>query len=64
MKKLTVTLRSVMYSTYEIEVDDDYKPEDSDQILEDWFLMGSDEHRQVSLEINDETVEDWEIYEK
>ena len=61
MKKLTVTIRTVDYSTYEIEVDDDYKPESDDAILEDWFLMGSDGHNLVASEINDETVEDWEI---
>ena len=61
MKKLTVTLRTVEYSTYEIEVDDDYKPESGDQIIEDWFLMGCDEHDLINSEVNDETVEDWDI---
>jgi hypothetical protein len=61
MKKLTVTLRSVDYSTYEIEVEDDYMPESDDQIIEDWFLQGYQNATLVNSEINDETVEDWEI---
>jgi hypothetical protein len=61
MKKLTVTLRSVDYSTYEIEVEDDYMPESDDQIIEDWFLQGNQNGTLVNSEINDETVEDWEI---
>ena len=61
MKMLTVTIRSVDYSTYKIEVGDDYKPESGDQILEDHFLFGNNEHFLVDSEVNDETVEDWEI---
>ena len=64
MKKLTVTIRSVDYSTYEIEVDDDYMPESGDQIIEDWFLQGYQNATLVNSEINDETVEDWEINEE
>ena len=60
MKKLTVTLRSVDYSTYEIEVVDDYDPESGEQILEDFFLMGAPVNM-TNSEIQDETVEDWEI---
>lgn len=61
MKKLTVTLRSVDYSTYEIEVEEDYAPETGEQIIEDFFLMGNDQHNLINSEVNDETVEDWEI---
>ena len=64
MKKLTVTIRSVDYSTYEIEVEDDYMPESGDQIIEDWFLEGNQNGDLVSSEINDETVEHWEINEE
>lgn len=64
MKMLTVTIRSVDYSTYEIEVEDDYMPESGDQILEDWFLEGNQNGDLVSQEINDETVEYWEINEE
>ena len=61
VKKLTVTLRSVDYSTYEIEVEDDYDPKSGDQIIEDFFLTGSGEYDLTNSEIQDETVEDWEI---
>jgi hypothetical protein len=61
VKKLTVTLRSVDYSTYEIEVEEDYAPETGEQIIEDFFLMGNDQHNLINSEVNDETVEDWEI---
>ena len=61
MKTLTVTLRTVHYSTYKIEVDDDYMPENDSQIIEDWFLFGNDEHELVESEINDETVEYWDV---
>jgi hypothetical protein len=61
MKKLTVTIRSVDYSTYEIEVEDDYMPESDNQIIEDWFLQGYQNATLVNSEINDETLEDWEI---
>lgn len=63
MKRLTVTLRTVEYSTYDIEVDDDYKPVDGDQIIEDFFLMGNDQYSLTNSEVNDETVEDWEIWD-
>lgn len=64
MKMLTVTIRSVDYSTYEIEVDDDYMPESGDQILEDWFLEGNQNGDLVSSEIVAETVDHWEINEE
>jgi hypothetical protein len=57
MKKLTVTLRTVEYSTYELEVEDDYMPESGDQIIEDCH----EKWTSVSSEVTDETVEDWEI---
>lgn len=57
MKKLTVTLRTVEFSTYELEVEDDYMPESDDQMIEDCH----DKWRSVSSEITDETVEEWEI---
>ncbi len=60
MKKLTVTLRSVDYSTYEIEVEEDYDPESGEQIFEDFFLRGNPVNM-TNSEIQDETVEDWEI---
>jgi hypothetical protein len=60
VKKLTVTLRSVDYSTYEIEVEEDYAPETGEQIFEDFFLRGNPVNM-TNSEIQDETVEDWEI---
>jgi len=60
VKKLTVTLRSVDYSTYEIEVEEDYNPESGEQIFEDFFLTGAPVSM-TNSEIQDETVEDWEI---
>jgi len=61
VKQLTVTLRTVVFSTYQIEVEDDYEPKDENQILEDWFLYGNDDHELVESDINDESVEDWSM---
>jgi hypothetical protein len=61
LKKLEVTLRTVVFSTYHIEVEDDYEPKNGDQILEDWFSYGNDDHELVESDINDESVEDWSM---
>jgi hypothetical protein len=61
LKKLEVTLRTVVFSTYHIEVEDDYVPKNGDQILEDWFSYGNDDHELVESDINDESVEDWSM---
>jgi hypothetical protein len=61
LKKLEVTLRTVVFTTYHIEVEDDYKPKNGDQILEDWFSYGNDDHELVESDINDESVEDWSM---
>jgi hypothetical protein len=60
VKTLTASVRTVVYSTYSFEVDDDYDPDNGSQILEDhWteFEGGA----LIDSEIVHETLEDWEI---
>ena len=57
MKKLTVTLRTVEFSTYELDVEDDYMPESDDQMIEDCH----EKWLSVSSEVTDEIVEAWEF---
>jgi hypothetical protein len=61
MKNLTVTIRTVVYSTYRFEVDDNYDPECPNQILEDHWDQFEGNNNVVDSEVNEENVEDWEI---
>lgn len=61
MKNLTVTIRQVTYSTYRIPVEDDYKPEDGEQILNDFFQFGDGEWALTESDVDTEEVEDWDI---
>lgn len=52
MKQIDVTVRTVEFNTYRVEVADDFNPEDA------WEIEGIEEWPQVGCDVNDWVVVD------